>query len=142
MTTEKKEEEIAETINQETSSGFHLIEVHMASVASTATIMLLLFCWCVCMTCITARCKPWVWRMWRKATRGRKKRNMRAAMRATFMNENPNFTLRPMARQPTGRYPEWTSPSQSCSICKEEISKRASVHQTANFDYDLGKLSI
>ena len=70
----------------------------MVSVASIATIMLLFFCICVCLICITARCKPWVWRMWRKATKGRKKRTMRAAMRAAFINDAQNFPRRPTAK--------------------------------------------
>ena len=90
---EESKEEIAETITKETLSGFHMLEIHMASVASTATLMMILFCWCICASLILAKCRPMLGRLWWRATRGNKKRRMRQALRKTMRAQN--FTLRP-----------------------------------------------
>lgn len=123
---ESSEVEMAESVNHETSTGFHVFEIHMASVATTSTILIFLGCWCLCAAVILAKCRPALGRLWWRATRGNRKARRKTARQNKRRAEN--FELCSLTYQQRKSGSRWTSPrlprpDSPCETCKVDIEK-------------------
>ena len=123
--TETSDVEVGETVSHEASYGFHILELHMGSVAATSVILLCLMFWCLCSVAVLARFRPALGRIWWRATRGTRK--ARARSRGSGRRRTGNFELCSLTYQerkagPRRGHPGVNRPDSPCDACKKDIA--------------------
>ena len=122
--TETNDVEVGETVSHEASYGFHVLELHTGSVATTSILLLCLMVWCMCSVAVLARFLPAMKRCWWRATRGSRKARARAggsSKRRTGW-ELSSLTFQGRKSGPRRGHRGVKREDSPCDDCKREMS--------------------